>query len=177
MDKHMVIAQVLYRMAVYEKCQKRYILTPARRRTLRKKLDMFRMLTQWLASSEALSKEQTAMLIHYITEQSSVFPQRIDSQVMNNLMEMRFQIQCHREWENNWNAVIGKMLSLIDTTAAVLSRTSTWNNRAWISCFMAFHNFPRVFFLDGQEGLWSEPMHALDTDVALQMASFFHVDS
>ncbi len=59
MEKRVVIAQVLYYMAVHEKTQQQCFLSPRKKKALFSQLTWFETLVEWLRSEAPLSCAQT----------------------------------------------------------------------------------------------------------------------
>lgn len=172
MDKQLVIAQLLYRMALFEKTQKRFLLTSRKKERLKKTLEMFSVLISMLKNEEPLTQDEIETLITYVVNHPEVFP-ILDSETMKKLKTMEIQIACYRVWLGDWDLVVTKMQELINYANTILSSFRNISNQKWIICFMAFHNLPRVFFSNDFQAIWHESIPSLDVKHAIQSANNF----
>ena len=163
----MVLAQVLYRIAVKEKTQKRYLLL-GKRKALKLQLVWIRTLVEWLRSPEPLKPEQAKLLMIFILNHPEIFPVS-DDQVVAALMDPHFQLCRQRAWKTEWTPVADKMFVILDRLEREISCPRALYNDVWIRSFMAFHNLPRVFWED-TGGLWEEPFPPIDAAYAIELA-------
>lgn len=171
MDKRMVIAQVLYLMAVHDKTQPMCLLSPKRKQELAERLAMYQTLLSWMTSDLPLAVEQTQCLIGYVERHREIFP-RIASSVKHELLAYNDTIACQSVFKDEWNLLTAKMNELLCAVAQWLSRPTAIHNKRWIISFMAFHNLPRAFMNDDYQGLWNNMISPMRTIDALQAASY-----
>ena len=174
MDKNVVIAQVLYYMAVHDKTQPSHLLTPRYRRELSERLKMYQSLLSWLKSNSSLEKGQTLSLLHYIENHSEIFPV-IPTTTFVELQKDNYIIEQHVTMCDEWNTLISKMEEIIRVIGKWLSYPWALRNDKWIMGFLAFHNFPRPFLDCDHIGLWNGCISPISAAAAVQAAQFYPI--
>lgn len=173
MDKNVVIAQVLYYMAVHDKTQPSHLLTPIYRRKLSERLKMYQLLLSWLKSNTSLEKDQTLFLLRYIEERQEVFPV-VPTATVISLQNGDYAIGQEVAIKDEWNMLIAKMEGIILAIEKWLSSPWVLRNEKWIVGFLAFHNLPRPF-MDCNQGLWRDLISPISSVAAMQAAQFYPI--
>lgn len=169
-EKQVAIAQTLYFMSVHDKTQGICFLFPKKKKILQERLTMYDRLINWLCSNHPLPPNEVNFLLDYINAHPSVFPPVADKQ-KSVLAEAGSQIDSRYCLENEGKQVIRRMREIITMQEYSLSHSSTITSRSWITSFHAFHNLPRAFFTNKDQGLWHISISPLSFVQALQFST------